>query len=149
MKINYRPFKDSDKEIISGLIQDLYKEDNSIRPMSEEKIRRTFAEFESNPGKGSIVIIEKDNNIAGYSILINFWSNEFGGNILFVDELYIKKEFRGQSIATDFIRYLSENRSEETVALQLQVTPENIKARRLYERLGFKLHKNDTLVLDM
>jgi len=117
--------------------------------MTKEKIRKTFDVFRSNPGKGIITVIEKDNVIAGYSILINFWSNEFGGNILFVDELYIKKEFRGQSIATDFIRYLSENRSEETVALQLQVTPENIKARRLYERLGFKLHKNDTLVLDM
>ena len=149
MKINYRPFKDSDKEIISGLIQDLYKEDNSIRPMTKEKIRKTFDVFRINPSKGKITVIEKDNLIAGYSILINFWSNEFGGNILFIDELYIKKEFRGQSIATDFVRYLSENRSEETVALQLQVTPENIKARRLYERLGFKLHKNDTLVLDM
>ena len=149
MKINYRPFKDSDKEIISGLIQDLYKEDNSIRPMTAEKIRRTFDEFRKSPGKGSIVVIEKDNDIAGYSILINFWSNEFGGNILFVDELYIKKEFRGNGIATDFFKYLSESRAEETVALQLQVTPDNIKARKLYERIGFKPHKNDTLVLEL
>ena len=149
MKINYRPFKDSDKEIISGLIQDLYKEDNSIRPMTAEKIRKTFEVFKSNPGKGSIVIIEKDNITTGYSILINFWSNEFGGNILFVDELYIKKEFRGHGIATDFIKHLTDNRSEETVALQLQVTPDNAKARKLYERIGFKLHKNNTLVLDL
>ena len=149
MKINYRPFKDSDKEIISGLIQNLYKEDNSIRPMTAEKIRRTFDVFRSYPGNGSLIVIEKDNIIAGYSILINFWSNEFGGYILFVDELYIKKEFRGNGIATDFLKYLSVSRTEETVALQLQVTPYNIKARKLYERIGFKPHKNDTLVLDL
>ena len=149
MKIKYRSFENSDRKIITEMILDLYSEDNSIKPMTPEKINRTFRAFRSHPEKGRIMVIESDGIIAGYSILLDFWSNEFGGNILFVDELFVKKEYRGQSIATDFIKYISQNRSEETVALQLQVTPSNIKARKLYERLGFELHKNDTLVLDL
>lgn len=149
MNIKYRSFENSDRKIITEMILDLYLEDNSIKPMTPEKINRTFGAFRSHPEKGRIMVIESDGVIAGYSILLDFWSNEFGGNILFVDELFVKKEYRGQSIATDFIKYISQNRSEETVALQLQVTPSNIKARKLYERLGFELHKNDTLVLDL
>lgn len=149
MNIKYRSFEDSDQEMLTELILNLYKEDSSVKLMTTEKIRKTFNAFRSHPEKGIIVVIESDGVIAGYSILINFWSNEFGGNILFIDELYIKKEFRGQSIATDFIKYISQNKSEGTIALQLQVTPGNVNARKLYERLGFGLHKNDTLLLEL
>lgn len=67
------------------------------------------------------------------------------GNIIDIDELYIKKKFHSQGIGTNFIKYLAENKFGTSVAPQLKVTSENTKARKLYESLGFKLHKKDTL----
>lgn len=149
MKIKYRPIRDSEEEIVSQLIESLYNEDPGIKLMTEDKIRNTFDKLRLTPELGTILVIETDNNIAGYSILINFWSNEFGGNILFIDELYIKKEFRGQGIGTNFIKHLKDTKYNNAVALQLHVTPNNPGARKLYESLGFHRHKNDTLTFDI
>jgi len=149
MDIKYRQFKIQDSEVVAELIQDLYREDPSDRPMLPQKIAKTFDSLTRHPELGCIMIFEYENEIVGYSIIINFWSNEFGGNIGFIDELYVKKEFRCKSIGTNFIKYLAENKFGGAVALRLEVTPDNKKARKLYESIGFKPHKNDTLALDL
>lgn len=149
MQIKYRQFKTSDSEIVAELIQNLYQEDPGGKPMSNKKIQNTFDTLLHHPDKGTIIVLENAGEIIGYAILINFWSNEFGGNILNVDELYIKKGLRGKGIGSGFIKYLIEDKFGRCVALQLEVTPGNKKARKLYESLGFKLHKNDTLTFEL
>jgi len=149
MDIKYRQFNAADSEAVAELILNLYREDPSDRPMLRRKIQDTFDSLSRHPDRGCIMVIEAGNEIAGYSIIINFWSNEFGGNICFIDELYIKKQFRGRGIGTNFIKYLEANKFGDSVALRLEVTPNNEKARKLYEGLGFRKHKNDTLDLDL
>ncbi len=149
MKFTCRPIEATDEEETFEMIENLYKEDPVNKPMTKEKIRNTFITLRSLPDKGCIMVIEIDYKIAGYSILINFHSNEFGGNIVFIDELYVKEEFRSKGIGTNFIRYLKDTKFGNAVALQLEVTPGNTKARKLYESLGFQLHKNDTLTCEL
>lgn len=139
----------ADYAIVSELIRTLYREDPAEEPMSDEKIARTFAELGARPDKGTIIAFQSDSEIIGYSILINFWSNERGGNILTVDELYVAPAFRRRGIASNFIRFLATNTFSETVALQLEVTPRNVRARKLYEALGFTAHKNHILQLKL
>jgi ribosomal protein S18 acetylase RimI-like enzyme len=147
MEVKYRKFQASDSIIVAELIQGLYREDPSDKPMLPKKIQDTFDALTKYPELGSIIIFDHDGVIIGYSILINFWSNEFGGNILTIDELYIKKAYRSQGVGSRFIHYLAEIRFGNSVAIQLEVTPDNVKARKLYESLGFKLHKNSTFDL--
>jgi ribosomal protein S18 acetylase RimI-like enzyme len=142
MEVQYRKFQTSDSNIVTGLIQSLYREDPSDKPMSPNKIQDTFDALTNHPDRGTIILFDLNGEVIGYSILINFWSNEFGGNILTIDELYIKKAFRSQGIGTRFIQYLAETRFGNSVVIQLEVTPDNVKARKLYESLGFRLHKN-------
>ena len=149
MDIKYRKFKTSDRKIVAELIQNLYREDPDGKPMSPQKIQNTFDSLKDDSDRGTIIVFEHESAIIGYAILINFWSNEFGGNILNIDELYIKKKFRSQGIGTKFIKYLAENKFGDSVALQLEVTSGNAKARKLYESLGFKLHENDTYDLEL
>lgn len=149
MTVVYRRFRSSDREAVSGLIEALYKEDPGIKPMSREKIGRTFDYLLERPDRGTIIVLEDGPSIIGYAVLINFWSNEYGGNILFIDELFVAEGFRSHGIASEFLRYLADNRYGGCVALKLEVTPWNGKARRLYERIGFRPHRNDTLTLDL
>ncbi len=149
MKISYRAFENSDGETVAGLIKKLYEEIPSEKSMTLEKIQRTFAAFSKNPSLGEIKLLEKKGEIFGYAILVNFWSNEFGGNILIIDEIYIKEEFRSLGIASDFINHLAKKRHNHSVAIQLEVSPENVKASELYRKLGFEPHKNNMLDLDL
>jgi ribosomal protein S18 acetylase RimI-like enzyme len=147
MSIQYRTLTRNDHATITGLMRQLYEEDPPERPVPDENFWRTLLELEAHPKKGTILAIEKDRQIVGYGVLINFWSNECGGNVLAIDELYVAKPLRGQGIGADFVRHLIRSALKDSVAVRLEVTPANARARRLYERLGFLSHKNETMQL--
>jgi len=149
MDVTYREFKSADRDTITGLVRKLYQEDPGGKPMTDEKIRKTFDELTRHPDKGTILVLDLDGEIIGYAIVLNIWSNEFGGNIVNIDELYIREGFRGKGVATNFIQYLITNKFAESVALAIQATPGNKKARALYEKLGFKPDESDLLILDL
>jgi len=128
-------------------MRQLYEEDPAERPVPAENFSRTLRELETRPEKGTVLVIDRDGQIVGYAILINFWSNECGGNVVVIDELYVAQSCRGQGIGADFVRHLIDNEWNNAVAVRLEVTPANARARRLYERLGFSSHKNETLQL--
>ena len=72
-------------------------------------------------------------------MLIAFWSNELGGNICGVDELFVVPEYRSQGFGKSFFEALAQGDLWPTpiVGMALGVTPDNVRGRRLYERLGF------------
>ena len=146
MKIRYRQFTLGDKKIITRLMKDFYKEVPGIRGITDDKIKRTFLALAADPGKGKILVIEKGKIIVGYALLANFWSNEWGGNVLFLDEIYLKPEFRGQGIGRSFINYLIEKKYNHATAIQLEVASNNKKARALYADIGFKPYQNEYLL---
>jgi ribosomal protein S18 acetylase RimI-like enzyme len=149
MNITYRKFNNTDFNILAGLMLGLYEEDPATKHITREKIRHTVDSLDGHPDRGTIIMIEDENEILGYSLLINFWSNEYGGNITVIDELYIKKEYRSRGIGTNFISYLIKIRYNNSVALQLETTPKNKKARKLYEKLGFEAGRNKTFYLEL
>ena len=122
----------------------LYQEDPGTITMTKKKAYNTLDFLFNTPHQGTVLVVESGNSIIGYALLINFWSNEYGGNVVNIDELFISKEYRSQGIASNLIKFLAKSKFANAVNIQLEVTPDNIKARRLYERLGFKLHKNTT-----
>lgn len=145
MSIHYSPYNDNDKLEIIALIKQLYIEDNGGEPMTLEKINATIHFLNKNPQNGQIVSIKDKDVIVGYAILINFWSNEMGGIILHVDELFIKKEYRSQSIGTQFIKHLIKTKQKDYIAIQLEVFPSNMKALEFYSKNGF--HKTESNLL--
>jgi GNAT superfamily N-acetyltransferase len=71
--------------------------------------------------------------------LIAFWSNELGGEVCDVDELFVTREQRGRGHGRSLFAAITNAGlwPSPVVALALGVTPANARARRLYEQLGF------------
>src|SRR5262249_51473553 len=71
-------------------------------------------------------------------LLIAFWSNELGGNICEVDELFVVPERRSRGHGKSLFEAISKRDLWPTpvAGIVLGVTPDNVRARRLYERLG-------------
>ncbi|MDB5273765.1 MAG: hat [Chitinophagaceae bacterium] len=145
MNINYIPFQEDYKEELLDMVMSLYKEDPDGAHMTPDKIERTIEFLSSHPGAGEIVLFTDTHHIAGYAILINYWSNEYGGTVLFIDELFVKKKYRGKNVGSDFIQHLIADVHDEYQSIVLEVIPSNEQAMRLYGRLGFKTASNNFL----
>ena len=145
MDFKYRKFKTTDKKVVAGLMKELFKE-TSNETVSNKNISKTFSELLHYPEKGIILVLENKKQIVGYCLLINFWSNEFGGNILYIDEIYIKPLFCEKNIGTNFIKSLIKNKLMKAVTFQLEVKPSNRKVIKMYKKIGFKLSRNSHLI---
>lgn len=145
--LRYRPYQSSDQAQLEQFVLDLYSD--GLGAIRRRHVRRTVKQLAQHPDQGMIMMFAQGQQVIGYAILINFWSNEYCGNILNIDELYVTADYRGQGIASSFIQYLIKKRFLKSIGLQLEVTHQNIRARKLYDRLGFKIHKNNIMFMPL
>lgn len=127
------------------MMHELSHEDPSTELITDKKISLTIRELSNNPNRGRIVIFEECKAAIGYAVLISYWSNEYGGDVLHIDELYVKPDYRGRGIATRFIKQILGSK-HGAVAFQLEVTPTNTRAENYYRKLGFRKSKNLHLI---
>lgn len=143
----FRILRDEDTAELESMALALYREDPPGHRMSRHRIRRTIAEFSRHPDKGTITIIHVGREIIGYAIVVHFWSNEYGGNIACLDELYIKPAWRSRGVGSGFLKQLA--RTSGLRGIHLETTPKNNRARRFYCRQGFRRSNNIHLIKEV
>lgn len=139
--------RDADRGTVARMILALYAEDPAGAPVTPAHIDATFAQFAAHPGKGEIRVLECGGESAGYAILARVWSNEAGGDLVWIDELYVDPPFRGRGIGTRFLESLICADPPVGKRLCLEVTPGNRRAHDLYRRMGFAPPTNRHLIL--
>jgi len=145
MTMNYRKFEQKDITEVAKLIKCFYRETPGNGRINDKKIKNTFNEFTIHPEKGTIIVFESEKSIFGYAMLPRLWSNEHSKDIIFIDELYVKKEFRNKGIGSGCIKYILNEFKNNAALLMLAVEVGNEKVEKLYKKMGFKLYKNKTL----
>lgn len=130
------------KADVLTMMHGLYSEDEAASPVDRSRFPLTIDFFLANPSRGRIILFEEGISLRGYALLVPFWSNEFGGHMVVVDELFVTPEARNRGIARNFFRFLGEQRPFDAVALALEVSPGNTGALRLYQSLGFSCRNN-------
>jgi GNAT superfamily N-acetyltransferase len=129
-----------------AMMRALYEEDPPSEPVDFSRFPATIEKLLADPSRGTILLIEESGQTRGYAILIPYWSNEFGGTILFVDELFVEPAARNRGIAHQFFEFLAKTKPFSAVALALEVSPDNVRAERLYVSIGFSRRRNPTFV---
>jgi GNAT superfamily N-acetyltransferase len=140
-EINFRRCRPEDLNQIRSFVSSMYVEDADAHAGTVGDIDLTFRELDSKPDKGQLIVIEKNNDLIGYAILIFFWSNEFHGDVIDIDELFIASDHRGGGAGKAFFIWLSQT-FPKAAAWSLQVSHANSRAAKLYENLGFTTTRN-------
>ena len=125
---------------IRRFMVELYREDPEGEPLDDNKIRATIHHCLCYPDKLRLVTLLWEGRPVGYALLVFYWSNERGGDVLHLDELYVLPEYRKMGIATALLSHLGE--WDEIVAIQLETTPANDEAREFYLKRGFLADSN-------
>ena len=70
--------------------------------------QRTFDVLMAGSPYAEGYIIEQDGKTAGYALLAKSFSQEAGGIVIWIEEIYILPEFQSRGLGTAFFRYLEE-----------------------------------------
>ncbi|MDD4839247.1 MAG: GNAT family N-acetyltransferase [Clostridia bacterium] len=82
-------------------------------------------------------IIEEGNEVVGFAVVAKTFASEVGGLCVWVEDIYVKPEFRGQGLGREFFNFLQKKYLWTAKRLRLEVSSENSRAITLYKRLGF------------
>ncbi len=136
-KAAYKILKRRDLARFIELVFSFYAERGRAEDITRQKIERTADELFRDQGRGTVFVIEKERDLIGYAIIVNHWSNELGGNVLCVDEIFIEPAWRGRGIASDFVNLLCKVAPQRSAAVQVEVEGAARKAAGLWRGLGF------------
>lgn len=88
---------------------------------------------------GRIWLVRHQGAMVGYAALCFGYSIEFRGRDAFVDELFIAEQARGKGLGSRVLELIRKEAARlGIVALHLEVARDNTRARRLYEKWGFR-----------
>ena len=81
-------------------------------------------------------IIEGAGEIQGYAMVAKSFSTEFGKPCIWIEDLYLKEEYRGRGIGSSFFSYLEE-KFPGTI-MRLEVEEDNTRAVAVYQKNGYE-----------
>jgi diamine N-acetyltransferase len=136
----FRPATSDDIETLIVMNRDLYAHDG-LATLDEASARRALLGVIGDDTFGRVFMILLENEVAGYAVLTFGYSLEFHGRDAFVDELYLRAEYRGLGIGKRALEFLTEVCAAEGVnALHLEVERANTSAQAVYRKFGFEDH---------
>lgn len=138
----------TDDDALVHFCRELNREDPGTMPVPDTNMIQTLILLRRQPERGRALVLVNGDRAVGYALLISFWSNELGGAVCNIDELFILPEWRGKGFATHLLTEILQNRQiwpEVPVALELEVSPANHRAQSLYRKLGFSVTRNSLM----
>ncbi len=132
-----RKIKSEDTSMVVEMMREFYSSPAVLSNGSDEIF---YADVEACVGDNPFLegyVFETEGKISGYAMISKGFSTESGKNRIWIEDLYIKKEFRGLGVGDKFIKYISEKYKE--CVIRLEVEEENVSALSLYKKNGFEV----------
>ena len=82
-------------------------------------------------------VLENTDGIQGYAMIAKSFSTEFGKPCIWIEDLYIREEYRGMGIGKTFIDFITEKYTD--CVFRLEVEEENERAVHVYRKNGFEV----------
>lgn len=140
--------KANQKKLFIDLSAEFYNSPAVLHSVPKKVHEATFEELVN--GRGAYIeafFIEPEGNTAGYCIVGKGFSPECGGKVAWIEEIYIKEEFRSQGVGKAVLKEIFERFGAKRY--RLEVEPSNLRAAELYKTLGFKKLEYVQFILDV
>lgn len=131
-----RKLEARDKEAYFSLASAFYSSDAVLHPVPIENIENTFEELINRDTYAECRICEENGEPVGFLLVAKTFSQESGGLVTWIEELFLKEEYRGGGRGTEMVEYIE--REFPASRFRLEAEPDNERAIKLYKRLGFK-----------
>lgn len=130
--------KENEKKIYVEMAKEFYHSDAVLHPIPEEHFVRTVEEALDSEAYVGIYLLESEGETAGYGLTAKTFSQEAGGIVIWIEEIYIREKYRSKGLGREFFEFLETKYKDSAVRFRLEAEPDNRRAMSLYEKLGYK-----------
>lgn len=127
--------EEKDRQSIVEMMRIFYSSDAVFTNGSEEIFDADITNCVNENPYLEGYVFENDNRILGYAMLAKSFSTEFGKPCIWIEDVYIKEEYRGLGLGTLFFRFIEEK--YPNVLFRLEVEEENERAVHVYKKCGY------------
>lgn len=139
METTFRVAEAADADALLAMMRELNEHEGMA--FDEPKARAALAQLFADERFGVAHLMLSGGETAGYLVVTFGFSIEFGGRDAFVDELFVKDEFRGLGVGKAALARAEEVcRARDIRALHLEVERANERAQTLYRKSGYLDH---------
>lgn len=132
MKNIIREMRPEDKETVIEMMRTFYASPAVFSNGSEEIFNNDVeACLGDSPYLEGYIL----GDLQGYAMVAKSFSTEFGKRCIWIEDIYLREEARGQGLGTAFLTYIAEKYAG--CLLRLEAEEENERAVQVYKKCGF------------
>ena len=124
-----------DRACVLEMMRDFYASPAVWTDGSEDIFVRDFETCISDSPYLEGYILEQAGQTQGYAMVAKSYSTEFGRPCIWIEDIYLKEQCRGQGIGRDFLNFIRKRYPD--CLLRLEVEEENQRAIRAYQNCGY------------
>ncbi len=133
-----RSFLPDEEAVFINLCKEFYSSEAVLHPVPESYFFATFSEMMKSDRYVEGFLFLDGGETAGYGLIAKSFSNEVGGQVIWVEEIYLRPAFRSKGFGSAFFAFL-EQRFPDARRFRLEIEPDNVRAKALYQRKGYRL----------
>ena len=144
----FRDLTPEDRDLVVPMVQAFYRSDAVDHPVDAAILERSFQDAAS-PAEPLLrgLLIQWEGKPAGYMYLTQCYSAEVGGRCVFIEEIFLKEEYRRRGLGAQVMAWL-EQEYPAARRFRLEVTQANQGAVHLYQKAGYTFLRYEQMVLD-
>lgn len=145
---HWRRIRPEDREQYLAMVDAFYRTDGVIRPIPRAHSEACFNELMRSKQYTYAYICEAGGETVGYALLARTFSQEAGGIVLWVEELFIKEAHRGKGLGKAFFEHLLDTLPDDVRRVRLEIERDNARAIAVYKHFGFDFFEYDQMILE-
>ena len=132
-----RELEQKDKQEVLEMMRVFYDSPAVFHTSSDAVLKRDVENCLGDMPFVEGFVFEDGGLLAGYAMVSKGYTTEYGGLCIWIEDIYIKPEYRRQGIASALFEYL-EGRYPDAVRFKLEVEKENVGAIETYLKSGYR-----------
>ena len=139
MNIKIQDFTAKQKDEYCNMVIEFYNSNAVSHTIPKKNILDTFNLHIKKSPFVRALLLECGGKAAGFALLSFTHSTEAGGLVVLLEDLFVKKDFRGKGIISKFFEFLFAEYDNKAARYRLEVTATNEKAIDIYKHYGFEI----------
>lgn len=137
MGIKIRYMENKDRQQVLDMMRIFYSSDAVFSNGSEEIFNTDINNCINDNPYIEGYVFEDGDSIQGYAMLAKSFSAEFGKPCIWIEDIYIKDEYRGLGTGSLFLKFIEAKYPHSL--FRLEVEAENERAVNVYKKCGYDI----------